>query len=34
MILRRQLPAYSPLNAASIRQAIVHGLGATAEVPA
>jgi len=26
MILRRQLPAYSPLNAASIRQAIVHGL--------
>ena len=27
MILRRQLPAYSPLSAASIRQAIVHGLG-------
>ncbi len=27
MIPRRQLPAYSPLSAASIRQAIVHGLG-------
>lgn len=27
MMLRRELPAYSPLNAASIRQAIVHGLG-------
>jgi hypothetical protein len=27
MILRRQLPAYSPLNAASIGQAVVHGLG-------
>ena len=24
---RRQLPAYSPLSAASIRQAVVHGLG-------
>ncbi|HEY7192135.1 MAG TPA: DegT/DnrJ/EryC1/StrS family aminotransferase, partial [Gemmatimonadales bacterium] len=27
MILRRQLPAYSPLTAVSIRQAVVHGLG-------
>ncbi len=28
MILRRQLPAYSPLNASSITRAVVHGLGA------
>lgn len=27
MIVRHQLPAYSPLNAASIRRAIAHGLG-------
>jgi hypothetical protein len=27
VIMRRQLPVYSPVSAASIRQAIVHGLG-------